>query len=100
MYIAGNLVYLFANGLCYAAFSCFVLDAIGANNGATKYNGFASLSNVPIWYMGLVLAAFEERMGPRGMLFAEAGFAAIGILIFAGLAGVLRPRSASVAAAA
>jgi hypothetical protein len=91
-----SLAYAFATGLCYAAFSCYVLEAIGAGNAATKYNALASLSNTPIWYMGLVLAAIEERFGPRNMLFAESGFAVVGILIFAAVAGAWRERPAPI----
>ena len=89
-----SLAYAFATGLCYAAFSCFVLEAIGAGNAATKYNALASLSNTPIWYMGLVLAAVEERFGPRDMLLAESGFGVLGILVFAIFAGAWRERLA------
>ena len=91
-----SLAYAFATGLCYAAFSCFVLDAIGAGNAATKYNALASLSNTPIWYMGLVLAAVEERFGPRDMLLAESGFGVLGILVFAAFAGAWRERPAGI----
>jgi MFS family permease len=91
-YIWCSLAYALATGLCYAAFSCFVLEAIGAGNAATKYNGLASLSNTPIWYMGLVLAAIEESRGPRAMLLAESGFAVLGIGVFAVVAGAWRER--------
>ena len=93
-YISCSLAYAFATGLCYAAFSCFVLEAIGAGNAATKYNGLASLSNTPIWYMGLLLAAVESSFGPRGMLLAESGLGILGILVFAAVAGSWRARPA------
>lgn len=88
VYIAGNVAYCWVTGLCYAAFSAFVLDAIGAGNAATKYNAFASLSNFPIWYMGLVLAAAETHFGPRGMLFTEAACGAAGIIVFLAIAAL------------
>ena len=68
IYVAGNLAYAFVNGLCFAAFTGFVLDAIGAGVAATKYNGFAFASrrNTPIWYMGLFLAAVQTSLGPPG----------------------------------
>ena len=94
-YISGSLAYAFATGLCYAAFSCFVLEAIGAGNAATKYNGLASLSNTPIWYMGLLLAAVEARFGPRSMLLAESGLGIAGIVVFAAIAGMWRARPAA-----
>jgi hypothetical protein len=95
VYLAGNLVYAFVTGLCYAAFTAFVLDAIGAGVAATKYNGFASVSNIPIWYMGLVLAAVDTRYGPRNMLLAESACGVAGILVFAAAALAWRPRVAA-----
>lgn len=83
VFVAFNLVYAFVTGLCYAAFSVFVLDAIGAGHAATKYNGFASISNTPIWYTGLVLAWAETRLGPRGMLTTESMMGVAGIALFA-----------------
>ena len=86
------MAYSFTTGLTYAAFTGFVLDAIGAGNAATKYNGFASLSNSPIWYMGLVLAAVDTRLGHRGMLVTEAACAVAGVLVFVAAANVHRLR--------
>ena len=91
MYVAFCLTYAFVTGLCYAAFTAFVLDAIGAGNAATKYNGFASLSNTPIWYMGLVLAAAQVKWGANGLLLTEAAFGILGIGVFAIAAYILRP---------
>jgi PAT family beta-lactamase induction signal transducer AmpG len=82
VFVGFNLLYAFITGLCYSAFSAFVLDAIGAGHAATKYNGFASLSNAPIWYTGLVLAAAETRFGANGMLFAESILGVVGIGVF------------------
>jgi PAT family beta-lactamase induction signal transducer AmpG len=93
VYIAGSLAYSFTTGLTYAAFTGFVLDAIGAGNAATKYNGFASISNTPIWYMGLVLAFVDTRFGHRNMLLTEAACAVVGVLIFAIAANVGRRRA-------
>ena len=92
VYIGGNMAYSFTTGLTYAAFTGFVLDAIGAGNAATKYNGFASLSNSPIWYMGLVLAAVDTRFGHRNMLVVEAACAVAGVLVFMVAANVHRLR--------
>jgi MFS family permease len=88
VYITGSMAYSFTTGLTFAAFTGFVLDAIGAGNAATKYNGFASLSNTPIWYMGLVLAAVDTRLGHRSMLVTEAACAVVGVLAFGALAKV------------
>ncbi len=100
IYLAGNLAYAFTTGLCYAAFSAFVFHAIGAGVAATKYNGYASLSNIPIGYMGLLLAAVETWLGPRGMLCADAAFGIAGILVIAVVARLwpARPAGAPVPA--
>ena len=99
VYLGGSMVYSFATGLTYAAFTAFVLEAIGTGNAATKYNGFASLSNAPIWYMGLLLAAIYTRFGPRNMLVAEAACAVGGVLVFAGAVGLSRMRRPAATAA-
>jgi MFS family permease len=98
VYIGGCVAYWFATGLTYAAFTAFVLEAIGAGNAATKYNGFASISNTPIWYMGLALAAVHTRFGAKDMLVAEAACAVVGVLIFLGAASLGRQRRPIVAA--
>ena len=46
-----TLLYAFIQGFNYASFSAVVLEAIGRGAAATKYNIFASLSNLPIAYM-------------------------------------------------
>ena len=93
MYVGYNLAYAFVTGLGYAAFSALVFDAIGhEGHAATKYNGFASLSNAPIWYVGLVLAWAETHWGPKGMLFLESGLGIVGIAIFAAVSLAMRQR--------
>lgn len=81
-YVGFNLAYAFVTGLCYASFSTFVLDAIGAGHAATKYNGFASLSNAPIWYTGLILAAAQTSGGAKGMLLTESMMGVGGMVLF------------------
>ncbi|MFO0755762.1 MAG: MFS transporter [Byssovorax sp.] len=88
-YIGFNLAYAFTTGLCYAAFSSFVLEAIGKGHAATKYNGFASLSNTPIWYMGLLLAQAQTHFGSKGMLLTESGMGVVGILVFMAVAAIV-----------
>lgn len=91
-YIGFNLAYAFTMGLCFAASSSFVLETIGKGHAATKYNGFSSLANAPVWYMGLVLAKAETRWGPNGMLLTESGLAIVGILVFATAAAIVRQK--------
>ncbi len=81
-FVVGGLCYALVTGLAYAAFTGLVLQTIGAGAAATKYNIFASLSNTPITYMGLVLASAVAAGGPRQMLLTEAGFGLAGIAVF------------------
>ncbi len=82
MYVAWNLIYSFAVGLSYAAFTALVLDAMGRGSAATKYNVFASLTNFPLWWLGLLLGVVAQKWDARRMLFTEAAFGVAGILVF------------------
>jgi len=88
-FILFTMVYALITGLTYAGFSAVVLEAIGLGAAATKYNVFASLSNMPIAYMTVVLGWVQTRWGVGGMLFAEALFAVAGLLIFISAATLL-----------
>lgn len=64
MYVGWNLIYSFGVGLAYAGFTAVVLNAIGTGSAATKYSFFASLSNFPIWWLGLLLGRMaDSRLG-------------------------------------
>ena len=96
MYVAWSLVYAFAVGLAYAAFTALVLDAMGKGSAATKYNVFASLSNFPLWWLGLLLGVAAERWGAPRMLLTEAAFGVVGVIVFAVSArGVRRSKLAA-----
>ncbi len=82
MYIVWNMIYALGVGLSYAAFTAMALIAIGKRAAATGYNVFASLSNFPLWWLGLVLAWVADHHGPRSMLIAEAVLGTIGVLVF------------------
>lgn len=86
MFVVWVSVYTFSNGLSYAAFTAFVLEAIGKGAAATKYNALASLSNVPIYYMTIVDGWAHDRWHSTGMFFTESGLAVVAALVFAGLA--------------
>ena len=88
-YIAFSLVYTFVVGMSYAAFTGFVLDAIGKTAAATKYNAFASLSNFPIMYMGLILAWAQGEWGEKGMLFTEAGVGVVALLVLGAVTAIV-----------
>jgi PAT family beta-lactamase induction signal transducer AmpG len=82
-YLFWNLVYAYGVGLAYAAFTAVVLNAIGAKSAATKYNLFASLSNFPIWWLGLLLGRIADVAGADAMLYAEALLAVVAVALFA-----------------
>jgi PAT family beta-lactamase induction signal transducer AmpG len=97
-YLVGNLVYSFGLGLAYAAFTAVALNAMGSGSGATKYNIFASLSNFPIWWLGLLLGQVAERWAKRapgtgGSLLASlapnAGAAALQVEAALGVAAIV-----------
>jgi len=92
MYILFTMVYALITGLTYAGFSAVVLEAIGLGAAATKYNVFASLSNMPIAYMTVVEGWAQARWDVGGMLFAEGIFAVAGLLVFVTAATLLARR--------
>jgi len=98
MYVVFTLVYAFIQGLTYAGFTAVVLETIGLGAAATKYNLYASLSNMPIAYMTLVDGWAHTRWGAAGLLNVEAAFGVVGIIVFIVVAMVL-PRRALPASA-
>ena len=82
MYVAWNMIYALGVGVSYAAFTAMVLVAIGRSAAATGYNVFASLSNFPIWWLGLLLGWAADHHGPRMMLLTEAGLGIVGVVVF------------------
>ena len=92
VYITYVMLYAFISGLTYAAFSAVVLEAIGHGAAATKYNVFASLSNMPIAYMTLVEGWAHTRWGASTMLWTEAGICLTAIVVFMGMQIALRDR--------
>ena len=96
-FIFFSLVYVFVVGLSYTAFTGFVLDTIGKGAAATKYNAFASLSNMPITYMGLVLAWAHTKWGEHGMLYTDAAAGVLGLLLLGVGAVLLSPKRREVA---
>ena len=90
MYIVFTTIYSIIGGLSYAGFTAIVLETIGQGAAATKYNLFASLSNMPIAYMIVVDGWAHTRWGAGGMLYAEAAIGVIAIGVFYALARLLR----------
>ena len=81
-YIGWNMIYAFVVGLSYAAFTAMALVAIGQSAAATGYNVFASLSNFPIWWLGLLLGFVADHQGPKAMLMTEAFLGIVGVGLF------------------
>lgn len=82
MYVVWSFIYSFGVGLTYAGFTAVVLDAMGPGSAATKFNVYGSLSNFPIWWVGLALGFVAERAGPVTMLYAEAALCVAGVSVF------------------
>lgn len=100
MYVTWNLIYSLCVGFSYAAFTAMVLVAIGRSAAATGYNVFASLSNFPIWWLGLLLGWTADHHGPRIMLMTEAGLGVVGVAIFLAVERLMNRRVKEVAASA
>ena len=88
MYVAFTLLYAFISGLTYAGFSAVALEAIGRGAAATKYNLFASLSNIPIGYMTWVDGWAAARWGVGGMLYVEALVGVLALFLFVAVAAL------------
>jgi len=84
MFIVFTMLYAVLNGLAYAGFSAVALETIGLSAAATKYNVYASLSNMPILYMGLAEGWAYTQYGASAMLYVEAAIAAAAIAVFWG----------------
>jgi MFS family permease len=91
MYIVWASVYTFTTGLTYAAFTAFVLEAVGIGAAATKYNALASLSNMPIYYMTVIDGWAHDRWNASGMFFMEAALGVIGAVVFVVLTKIILP---------
>ena len=82
MYYVFVLGYGLISGLCYASFTAVTLEAIGTGAAATKYSIFASLSNAPIAYMGILNSYFFEQFGSNAGLYSDAAMGVGGVLVF------------------
>ena len=94
MYIVFTTVYALITGLTYAGFSAVVLEAMGKGAAATKYNVFASLSNMPIAYVTVINGWAYERWGAAGMLYTESVLAVVAIVLFVGVSSLRSRRRA------
>ena len=87
MFIVFTLLYAFIQGFNYASFSAVVLEAIGRGAAATKYNLYASLSNMPIAYMTIADGWAYGRWHANGLLAADALSGMVGVAFFAAVFG-------------
>ncbi|MGB6449382.1 MAG: MFS transporter [Steroidobacteraceae bacterium] len=92
-YAVFTMLYWFVSGLTYAAFSAVTLEAIGLGAAATKYNVFASLSNMPLAYMTVVEGWAHGRWGAGGILYVEAAVAVASMFAFGGAAALSAKRA-------
>jgi predicted MFS family arabinose efflux permease len=93
MFILWASIYTFTSGLAYAAFSAFVLEAIGHGAAATKYTALAALSNVPIYYLTNLDGWANDRWNSNKMFYLEAALGVAASLFFIILAKcLLRPK--------
>jgi MFS transporter, PAT family, beta-lactamase induction signal transducer AmpG len=90
MFVVWTSLYAFIMGLTYAGFAAFALEAIGHGAAATKYSVFASLSNMPIYYMTNIDGWAHDRWDSMGMLFTESALCIAGAVLFGAIALVVR----------
>jgi hypothetical protein len=92
MFVTTALLMSFCAGMSWAAYTAFVLDVIGVSGAATKFSAFASLANLPIWYMGHVNGWALKKWGTDGMLYFEAALGIAGAAVFLIAVQLLLPR--------
>lgn len=98
-YLVGSALYNFAVGIAYAIYAAVVLDAIGRGAGATKFSTMASLSNFPIWWLGLLLGWVADHQGPAAMLHTEAALGVAALVVFTLFTRAVQRRQAAMPAA-
>jgi len=82
IYYVFVLGYGFVGGLCFASFTAVTLETIGTDAAATKYSIFASLSNTPIAYMGILNSYFFDKAGGNAGLYSDAAMGVVGVQMF------------------
>jgi MFS transporter, PAT family, beta-lactamase induction signal transducer AmpG len=97
-YVVFTLAYQFVSGMVYGCFTGFVLEVIGKGAVATKYSALASLSNIPITYMTVILGSVSKDHGAPTMLFVDAGAGMIGLCVLLLAILIVRPHLTKVAA--
>ena len=93
-FIVFAFAYSASIGLAYAAYAAVTLETIGAGAAATKWNLFASVSNIPVTIMPTVDGWAATRFGPGGMLQFEFWLALGAAALFATVSLATRRRPA------
>jgi len=91
-YTVGVVIYSVGLGMCYSTFTAFVLDIIGHTGGATKYNLFASLANMPIYIMGRVDGWVSTEYSRNTMLWVDGLAGVAGAVVLLAVVWILRQR--------
>jgi MFS family permease len=107
-YLVGTFAYLFAGGMCFAAWTGMVLELVGPSTAAaTKYALFNASFNLCISYMivldgrgGTALARALGLAPARGALLADAGLTLLAIGALAAMGALFRRRPAGASASA
>jgi MFS family permease len=82
VFVSLALLMSFCAGMSWAAYTAFVLDVIGVGGAATKFSAFASLANLPIWYMGHVNGWALKKWDTNAMLYLEAALGIAAAIVF------------------
>jgi MFS family permease len=95
LYVAWVCSYNLVVGFCYSGWSAVTLEAIGTGAAATKYEIFASLSNIPIGLMTVLDGALQSRWGTPAMLLGDAALGLVAVGIYFGVAARVNRRPQS-----
>jgi MFS transporter, PAT family, beta-lactamase induction signal transducer AmpG len=82
MFILGTAFYSISTGLLYSGFSSLILEVVGKDAVATKYNMFISLSFIPIYLMIYIDEWAYKKCDAFGLLIIEAVIGFICMLLF------------------
>jgi MFS transporter, PAT family, beta-lactamase induction signal transducer AmpG len=100
MFVVYVLLYAFLLGFCYAGYAAVVLETIGKGAAATKYNVMGGISNLPIIYMAFFDGWAHDKWGSNGFLYVDALSGVIGVIVFIGVALIVRVLAARTPATA
>jgi hypothetical protein len=78
-------------GLANGPYTGVIYDSMGSNAAATLGSILSSLGQLPLVLVTVVVGAVGTRYGADGMLFAEAGMAAISVAAYIAVATLWRP---------